>query len=786
MAKRKGWYSIKELPDPGPTFDGDGKPRREHFQIRLANLNRMNEENMRRTGQIIKGHKQTLDAILKEAEQLGLSSADVMDTRPQEDRIKALLEQAMEEPQIFLGDGKEDFDRTLDILEEQMRSSVELTEMEMQTRREQADHAAADRLSRRRDAGKAWLRRLQRIKRLRELVHHPIPPAKSRKHWGEYTVEAWEASHLARHIVYVHRSDMPDFAKRREAPIIRIAKHHAKYLVDIWEAEHGAQLFGAGGWSFDGVNVGYYDESMPDGGWKKEAYECWGIILIGPPRHGKTVLGTGYTSRAAGRNPSMQGAIVHAVDGEAKKRLGNVAACFNPDTGAGKRFLTFYPHQLDKRDNNSTYLRIRNTERTQDPTLRAAGVGASVGGSNFDYQWWDDAVDRDKAMQPTERERGRKRLSQVWLPRRQGRRPFVLITATIWHNEDGVNSLINTARQGEVPLAVSIQAVGGPKTNPPFFAIWPEFYPPSTLRSLYYAMKDPVGWSAQYMANPRTEEMQHVRRLAYYVSDISRCKDPPAWAIEAYHQHLEFLETCERHLSIDPAATNKIGSDQAGIWYAGVGPVRSYAKSESGGMVYGSRTVIRHLGATQFHANQSQGVEHAMHYISTHKVDKLHVETASGHWATYEMFVSAGIPSSHIITHTPKANNNKIQRLKSVAPMLDDSIKDHGLGGAVVEFPGVLNEHGELVPDESIYWLTMQILDAGVTGDDHCLDAVTQTCEFLATQVPAGAGELTHHVNAARRQLSERQQRLREQYQSENQEPASAEEEDWKWACRRN
>jgi hypothetical protein len=688
-----------------------------------------------------KGYKQTIDGIMARAKLWGIDPKDIIDQRTDAQMAAETAERLIENAEAIF----EVAEPQAEALERIMRRAVELLQERIEAARE-AQEEEADRLRGKAEAAERLLAMMGRVGRLRRWARDEVPADADHRR-----AHAWRASHPGRFAAWVFRSDLPG-GTTPDAALLEIAPHHAKILYDLWVAEKRVKFYPKGSPHF------------PQGGPKYGVLNCKGLIVVTPPRHGKTVLGAAWLTLRICENPRLQCKLNHAVEDKALDNLAYVGSCFRgyghkESTASGRRREALFPqHRLASKDNNTHKMRLHLPERTKNPTVTANGVTSGVGGSNADIQWWDDPVDPKAVHEETYRERNHHLLTQQWMTRFQGDHPFLLVTATLWHEDDTISRLVKLCESRSLPYAQSTQAVGGPNTKPPFFSLWDK-YPPRRLREIYAAMEDPSGWAAQYMANPRPEELRVVKRLAFYLSGFGDCKSPTDCGGRScgscHHcllrQHHEFVRNSEKHLSLDPAGTNTTKSDKAGLLWLGRGEI-VHAESRDGVTVRNSVQRIRVLDAMEFNANQTECAAAAATFAAHHPVDYLHIETISGYRATYEIFKNQFPNVDRVICHSSHGNKNKVQRLKNVAGLVDDSFRDAGLNPPVVEFPGVLDEQGRIVCDPRYKWAADQILNAGVTGKDCILDALTQALQHLQSQVDAGAGVLTQQIAASQKE----------------------------------
>jgi hypothetical protein len=762
------------VPAPVPDKRLAGVRNDEHYRVRIANLNGINEHNQLYHGTLLKGYKQSLDGILLEFKLDGGNVKDLLDDRSEAQRMDETVDRLLDSPPELWAT----LDTEIDIVEKAMRRSVDLSHEYLQAKQEKLD----DDFERRghdpgrEQAVKTWLSRLERVRRLRSWAREEVPKKADHKR-----AHAWRASHLARFMIYVFRSDLSDNTGPG-GDILEMAPHHAKIFCDLWMARRRIKLYPKD------------HPRHPQGGPKAGVTDCRGIIIVCPPRHSKTQIGAAFVTLSICQNPRLQCKLGHAIEDKATENLGLIKQCFDPGNARGRRCLSLFPHELDKKGNNARKMRIKLKERTKNSTATADGIMSGVGGTNADIIWPDDPVDPKAVNEETYRNKNHMIFTQQWLTRFQGAEPFLIMTLTLWHEDDTGARMIQGAIDKKLPFAVSTQAVGGPHTSPPFRALW-DRYPAHRLRQIYNQMADPSGWAAQYQANPNPESLRIVKKVALFLSsfgDFARPTSCDARDCGVCHQcqmaqHREFMRQATFDLSVDPAATNTVKSDMAGLLWAGVGDLVRVVRDEHG-QERKSRRVIRILEGREFHATQSEMVEHVGDYMQMgHKVHRLHVETVSGFAATAEMFSNRyGV---EVIRHTPR-NQNKTQRLKNVAPMVDASLEAHGLPPPVVEFPGQLDADGTLVPipGMDIPKVLYQILNAGNTGKAHFLDCFTQFLRFHSGDIGVGEFELSAQVVAVRElQSTGRPKRFdgqRVRLNGEERPKLSAPEEELAWLMR--
>lgn len=755
-----------------PVRNPDGTLNRAHFASRLRELNDRQKESLDTDRKGLQGYESLKKGILAEAEMLGLSQEAILDERSDADRVMDAINRMMDTGGESV---LEETEATIAAMEKSIKAAIdgvqELIDAEKQA---QLSEAVKIRTSREKRLGKQWLSLLERVRRLRTITREKIPKVRDRipGHLTSEFDDAYEVTWFWRVAVYVYRSDLD--AKTTAETIIETAPHHCKMIWRLWKARHGAKVYCTGTQEEIDRTPGVFWHGPLKDLWtiKKHAYKCEGMILIAPPRHGKSTIGTAWMTSEYIENARTQGILVHQDEDLASKNFGLVKSAFDITASAGRRCHALFGIRMAKEGKSSSEFRLMHRNRTRDPQLRAKGVRSGAGGANADIQWWDDPVKQEEAQQAEVREATFTKLTQQFLPRKQGKYPFVLVTATLWHYDDAVCRLIRQAQRNDkdsIPWAIHIQKVGGPNTKPPFFHIWKR-YSPSVLRARFNEMQDPAGWSSQYMANPKPDELRIVKRLALY--------DPST------DQHADFLKNAEYHVSLDPSATSrdstKKGTDKAGLVYAAVGDLVSARPVEGTTQIDRWRRV-RVLDMREFYAGPTEAVDEVAQYAESNKVDRIHVEVVTFSVAIVELLKSRfGLTSSQVISHNANASKSKEVRLRSVSPMLEDSFRDQGLPGAVVEFPGVRREDGSLELDPKFAWAARQIIDFGAVDGDHIVDALTQLLKYLQNDVRPGGGEVSEFIRQFREPTRKEVARdlLRKAYQ-EDDEAAREETDPW-------
>lgn len=593
-----------------------------------------------------------------------------------------------------------------------------------------------------------WMGRLRMMKRVIDRARSDTDP----EALHSQTVVS-EAVSLLRYMLFVMRSD---FDTQLPGNIFVVGRHLVKMVVDLWEAENRCE------WTPWGPRKPL-EERHPDD-WQARriaagtAYD--GAMLLYPPRHSKSSVLRAWACRRIARDQRTQGAYIHDMEDESQKFNRYVASAFNRETDTGRRNYSLYKFELESYDNGADTVRLRVDDPPKCPNLTCATVWSSKLGINLDWLLVDDVVSKKDQDQPTLRDRRKTTFKRVWLTRFQGSRGFYIVAGYPWHHEDLVWDTYMEAKRwartngkaGQC-LAVSKMAVGGPNTDPAFYSIWPEMYPPKELRRRYMMMNDAAGWAANWMLNPITDDLRIVKRVRLYDPNVVEFR--------------QCIEIGEIHVSLDPSSTNRAKSDYTGLVRIVVGDVTTRTPTDWGEQVETERMALV-LDADEFHATQAEAADRLGRMATSSRVDYIHIETAGGYGDSVRDLLRAIYGVTSTVEHKP-GMRNKEQRLKAVAPLLEDG--SAGLR-AKVAFPGV-RSGDDLVVDERVRKLVDYVVNFRVTNGHHSLDALTQVLKFVASQLGAGEGAVTSEIREA---SEDRRTRLRKMYDAMEEEQRAMEE----------
>mgnify|MGYP001565127035 FL=1 len=706
-----------ELPGIAPRkINGEYNPA--HFSDRMSVVNR------RYSRDLMTGEKSNWNPasgfkmILDEADACGVSNRSVLDRRSEADKASDFYREIAKGDRTLCEGTDEELRALKSMMDKADAGAIGVIEEKLHT--EEDDPRSP----------KAWRERINLVLSLRERARKPVARVGLGYPSSTYNLlesrypgivrAGLEAAHVLRFMVYVGRSSM-DTAKRfsreqNEVPtaaetVFDIAPHHCQMAVSLWEANNGV-WYG-------------YDSKEERGIFKRGVIPFEYCIMKLPIGHGKTEFCIHDDALAIAKDPRYQGLYLHAKESEAKKNLAQIKRFFDRKESSGRRFLSLFPLELTKNQNDSTRLRVKVADTPKSPTITATGTDSASLGTDAPRQTWDDIVPQSDADQPTERERRKNKLAGTFMSRKRGQKVMVKVVGTPWHEQDSLMHLSNLAKdnvssrgqRGILAVVLTLRC-GGPKSVPAFKPLWEKVYDSAALRRKYNEL-GPRLYAAAMMMDPTTDEQRIVKRIRLY--------DPLA------PEHKAFIESSVKYISLDPAATKQSGSDKAGIIYAGFGTVR-VERDIDGIPTVDTEKRVRLLAAHEIHATQSDLADYTMNFARNQPVDYVMAEMVGGFAGIEEMFMGYGID----VIRCHPGIKNKETRLRGVAPIIEDSNASQGFR-AVCEFPGVWKD-GKLVLDEAFKNLVEQVIEFKSCARDDMVDALSQLLGHLSPDLGVGRG----------------------------------------------
>lgn len=586
------------------------------------------------------------------------------------------------------------------------------------------------------EAADRWIDCLRRIRFLRRLAKDP-----DLNGIAGWTPVVAKGTHLLRFMLYVGRSDMP--ADSPAGKVFKIGRPQVKMSMALHLSREGYAMI-------DGVGLLAPGDRNPISNTIFPGLKYDGVVIIAPPRHGKSDILKHRRVMRLNTDPTRQSAYLTASDDMGDIMLKAVKQYFLKNTAQGRRNLSLYPMELADYDNNANSLRIRCDNPPRQPQLIGHGIYTKRQGINLDELDVDDPVNSDDRTSPTERERRKTAFRGTWLTRLQGEHPFVVYAGYPHHHDDLLWETKKRAEMGArtagaqgTIMWVCCQPVGGPNTNPKFKPIWPEMYDAKWLEAKFRSMNDPVMWSANYMGQPITESERLVQKLRLYDSESE--------------EHQEFLQSSLFYVGADPAAKGDGTGDPAGLVIGAEGDCVTYHDGPMG-RIGRAETQLRIVFEDEFQATQNELNNHLLNLGAANgRIAMAYIEEVTG-LGSAMVEVLRDIHGVSAIEGVPlgrgggKGSAGKGTRLKAIAGLLENSSPDLP---ARVLFPGVWKvdpETGErsLVLHPSMERLANYILNFAVTSGHHSLDALTMLVRKRMPYLTQGEGQFSAEAKQVR------------------------------------
>lgn len=673
---------------------------------------------------------QITDLFNSEAKNVyGIDPKHLMDIRTPEERMIDVQEKLAAAPKDIL----EEANDLLELVEERMdRADFLCGERVYADGTTAVANLSQEEQDLRAEKKRLWRDLISRAVRIQRRARDAMP--KGTRPANEHKVKA---AHILRLMLYVSRSGMP--TKGNPDDIYLIGDHHARTAVAHYFA-----------WN---------DLCLKD----KVVVECkrWtGEIQVKPPGHSKTAFFSHVVLNDIAEQPQTKWHIYHASEKRANETLQFIGACLDHNEATGRRMLAIHPH-LHLEQNTTNRIQVHTDEPQRAPTVASFGMTTRTSGTDALRVWLDDCVDQDATEQATEREYVFQRMNGTIKRRLRGQNTKLIVTATLYHFDDANSRMLEQVKNKKLRMVACVQRTGGPDSPVPFQSLWPEVYPTKWLKATYEEMRNPRLFAALFEANPQPDALRKIKKLAYFVPD---------------EQHRVFMEdpATTFWVSIDPTASEEEGADKAAFIWGAIGDV---VTETALGRRHDRR--LRIIGYRDFHANQIQLTSELKAFAENHPVHHVLFEARSGFRAAADFWEhDVGLEADRI----DPTNRKKGLRLGDVAPMIDASLIEKGLSAPVVEFLGKKDPETEQVwPDDEMKELSEQILTFGQHPEDHGVDAVTQLCKYLGSDLAVGEAAVTTRAQQMARRGDERLMRMFEQAEGNPDKKRNAAQDLWEY-----
>ena len=530
---------------------------------------------------------------------------------------------------------------------------------------------------------KRWVDTLQRILEVRRLCSekdHPTLDPKSREG------EAWRYIHTLRFMMYVGRSDITGEYGFIQLPNHLILADLVKEIAFEYKNDAGIQ----------------------------------GVMIVIPPRHGKSWYMIFDEILSICLEPDENGAIVHNSEDMAASRLKVIKEHFNDQMPQGRRRRALFPKvEMDWAINNSQTMVLKNRKvMAMEGNCNSYGLHGKRLGVTIHRLRGDDIIDQKECREATTRQRTNETFTKVWMSRLTSKRAFFFIIGTRWHDDDILGKMVRMLRAGQTNFAYLSIPAGGPDEG--FAPIWPEAgYDEKFLERWYHSL-GPNDYACVFQNDPDTKSARKISKLWFYEKEW--WDDP----MNAPDQVKNFLARGTYCLSVDPAGTEARRSNKAGMTYCVHGPMEVTLPS---GLIV-EKYALWFLKNWDISASQYTITELISEFYNSRRrpdgrseVDRIVIETTGGFHATTEMLVNVkGIPEEVVYKRAP-GRGNKIDRFLQYSALIESG---------KVMFPGIfsrgLSEGAELELTMDPEWseAANQMLRAGTVSDLNLLDCISQ------------------------------------------------------------
>ena len=283
-------------------------------------------------------------------------------------------------------------------------------------------------------------------------------------------------------------------------------------------------------------------------------------LIEAPVGHGKSTCMRGQMTWEMGDCPELR----HLYMTESKTLASRTLKSVRKIVKSG-RFRAIFPEvnvldrKQDAEDNAEAFTIGRKNEFAKDPTLIAVGYRGAIQGSRFDRIWPDDICPADVKSQPGIRAIVWEKWSDIVRTRvADPKYTRIRMIGTPWDPQDVLGKTVDAIKKGDLTgWRVEIDKFRikiGPDNMP--IPIWPEKFDAEWLQGQRNSLDS---WPFTYELRFGDAAARTLSRVYFYNSRPSLV-DPPG-----DQKYVDYLDTCERWLSIDPAGGGQTYSSGQGV-----------------------------------------------------------------------------------------------------------------------------------------------------------------------------------------------------------------------------
>lgn len=262
------------------------------------------------------------------------------------------------------------------------------------------------------------------------------------------------------------------------------------------------------------------------------------IVLVAPPRHGKTELGRGFMAQFAGKYPHLSSIFATYNQPFADENGENVR-----DILMGDAHRLVFPQFGFKRGISKPA--ADHMPLYKNGNLYFVGIGGTTTGRGGDFNFIDDLIkDEAEAKSEATRNEAWDWFVNTFLTRRMNKNAIILMQGTRWHADDPIGRLTDKSnphfseriykRIKIIHIAAVARVYGAPEEDPlgrePYEVPWPDRFDLEFFED--YRALNPTGFAKLYQGVPHAADGSYFTREMIRLYQPSEC--PPVNEMRIY------------------------------------------------------------------------------------------------------------------------------------------------------------------------------------------------------------------------------------------------------------
>ena len=409
-------------------------------------------------------------------------------------------------------------------------------------------------------------------------------------------------------------------------------------------------------------------------------------LMVAPPGHSKTTSMAGMVCGEIIDQPWLRHLYLTDSDDKAKKFVDYVRTILR-----GRKCRALYPDLRvltirEKKQDSSRRFTVMRPNLSKEPTLEAAGMQTKIGGNRYDRIWIDDACPEEVRYQANMRQRINEKFANETERRlNDPSSARIRMTGSLWHIQDLLMTTLAQINEGSrQDWGVSIEQfriLDDENGNP--VPIWPERFTSAWYAAIRH--RDYPVYERLFMLRCTETKDKIIHKLRFFPSDM----DDPLWgdlgdrARLAFEARRDKIRNSEKWLSIDPSSTSgKLSTRTAAVEIAITTDGNAYVTDcwMMQGNPAGFQSWLADMimsGRYRYVLCEAQGGMIGMVSLAKEYVRKRLAEERYEWNGSFCECNTLGKGRS-------KTNESKGQRLKNVAPLIEDGY---------IRFPGRLKQN---------------------------------------------------------------------------------------------